>query len=248
MTPSERLVIPKPNTLVCAVCATENDHLSIVCSGCGGYLQTKVENLDLFATAWGIIERPRKTFHTIAVARHKNYAIILSACFGIALAFALCWLVNAGEHTDSLFNIVGAATATGPILGIAALCLFALFVKILSSLSHTNATYWQIFATASYAMVPAIASLVFLLPIELMTFGIYLFTKNPSAYLLKPLSFVILIGLDGLLTLWSLILLHVGLKALFRKSWIRIVVITIGSLGVFAGSTYYLLEWIVKGV
>jgi hypothetical protein len=233
--------------MTCGVCNTENDRLALVCKQCGGYLQTKIENLDLFATSWGIIERPRETLHAIAIARHKNYAIVLSAAAGFALIYFLFWYIKAGEYTDSLLNVIAAGTATGPFVGIAAVLVCSLLVRLWAGLLSSPARFWQIYAITSYALVPVTISAVLFLPIEFMTFGLYLFMKNPSPYVLKPASYVILMGLDGAFALWSAALLVAGWKSLLRTSWISTAFIGAACVGACAAAAYFILGWIVPG-
>ena len=233
--------------MTCAVCNTENDRLALVCKQCGGYLQTKVENLDLFATAWGIIERPRTTFHVIAIARHKNYAIVLSAAAGFALIFFLFWYIKAGEYTDSLLNIIAAGIATGPLVGICVVILCSLLVRLFSMLVSSPASFWQIYAITSYALLPITVSAILFLPIEFMTFGLFMFMKSPSPYLLKPASYVVLMGLDGLFALWSALLLVVGWQSLLRTSWIKTVFISAACLCGCAAGAYFVLARILTG-
>ncbi len=231
--------------MICAVCHTENNHLTIVCTTCGGFLQTRIENLDLFATAWGIVEHPRKTFHTIAIANHKNYAVILSALSGIAIAFFIFWCVKAAEYTDSLLSIIAAGTITGPFIGVATVLACAALVKISSSFTRVKASYWQMYALTSYALVPVLASAIFILPIELMTFGAWFFAKNPSPFVIKPVSYVILTGLDALFALWSLALLAIGWKTLLKASWAQVILIMACSVGLFSLGAYLVISLVV---
>jgi len=233
--------------MTCAVCNTENDRLALTCKQCGGYLQTKVENLDLFSTAWGIVERPRVTCHAIAIARHKNYAIVLSAAAGVALVFFLFWFIKAGEYTDSLLNIIAAGIATGPFVGICAVLLCSLLLRLFAMLVAAPASFWQIYAVTSYALLPVTVSAILFLPIEFMTFGLYLFMKNPSPYLLKPASYVLLMGLDGLSALWSALLLLVAWQSLLRTSWVKTVFISAACVGGCAAGAYFILARITPG-
>jgi len=57
-----------------------------------------------------------------------------------------------------------------------------------------------------------ILSLVFVLPIELMTFGLYLFSFNPHPITIKPTLYIVLLSFDVVLILWGLILSIVGTK------------------------------------
>ncbi|HEV8538964.1 MAG TPA: YIP1 family protein [Bacteroidota bacterium] len=215
--------------ITCSVCRTENHPLTVICVRCGGYLQTRVDALDLFATAWDIVERPFKAFHRISVAQHKNYVYFLSSIAGIGFAFLIFWLMKAGEYSDSLINIIGAGFVIGPPFGVVFSMLFSFIVWLTMKASRIESSYKNIFAVSVYAFVPVVFSVVLILPIELMTFGTYFFTINPSPYTLKPASYIILLGLDGLLSLWSLLLLVIGMKILINGSWTRSIFVVVVS-------------------
>ncbi len=228
--------------LSCPVCQTMNDHLAITCKSCKSFLQQRIENLDLFSTIWDVIERPGKAFRTIALANHKNYVFLLSAVAGIAFVFTLEWLIKAGEYTDSLIALVGAGFVIGPIFGIIALLFLSLFGVSLGRVLGLKMTVRNTLAVLSYAMLPHVIRLIFILPIELMTFGLYFFTKNPSAYQIRPTSYVLLIGLDGLLSMWGCILIFLGIRSLTEASMpkafviLLLMVIIVG--GITAGSLH----------
>lgn len=171
------------------------------------------------------MESPLTTFHAIAIARHKNYMLFLSSLFGFALIFFLFFAVKAAEYTDSLLNILIAGIVVGPILGLISVLTFALFAKIAGAIINAKASFKQIIAVTAYGLVPIIISFVVILPIEIMTFGLYLFSKNPSPYTLKPVSFLLLGGIDILFTLWSFILLIIGLRMVFSTSWMKSIMI-----------------------
>ncbi len=220
--------------ITCTVCHAENHHLAIVCTQCRGYLQTRVDALDLFATAWRVIDKPKKAFHRISVAQHKNYTYVLSAIAGIALVFFIFWLMNAGEYTSSLINILGAGFTVGPIIGIITVLVYSFILKIMMKVFKADSSFRNVVAVNAYALVPIVISVVLVLPIELMTFGSFFFSKNPSPLMLKPTSYIILLGLDGLFALWGIVLLIIGTNVLMSKGWIKSLSTTVISLGLVA--------------
>lgn len=231
--------------IVCAVCHTENSHLAITCKRCGGFLQARIENLDLFSVAWKVLERPRKAFHIVAVAQHKNYSLLLSGIAGVGIVFFLFWSIEAGEYSESLINLMAAGFASGPLIGLLIVWSYAVCMRLISVFSNVRISLWQLYAVTSYALVPVVASVVFVLPIELMTFGLYFFTKNPSPYLLKPLSYVIMLILDGGFALWAFILLLVGTKTLFNGGWWMTIVRVLIAVAIVVGSVVVVLVQVV---
>ena len=227
--------------ITCPVCQNHNHHLAVKCASCGSYLQTKIENLDLFSTGWKVLEHPLNAFYTIAVAKHKNYSIILSVISGVALTFFSFWLMKAGDAASSLINFLVAGFAVAPFVGILSVLVVALLIKITVSASGRSVTFRNAFAVIAYTQVPLVISVILIFPLELMTFGLYFFTTNPSPYQLKPLPYILLSGMDGIFAFWSLLLIWMGIKKLTDGGWFYslgisiIVLVLFGSLvfGIF---------------
>jgi hypothetical protein len=232
--------------ITCSICNTVNHHLAIVCSSCGGFLQNRIDNLDLFATSWKVIESPTKAFRTIAIAAHKNYVILLSCVAGIALTFFIFWLIKAGEYADSLLNVLVAGFVVGPLFGIVTVLLFSGIFLLFFKNSRCRIKFRNVFAVTAYALGPIVLSVIIFLPIEILTFGIYFFTSNPSPYFLKPVSYVVLIGFDGLCALWSIFLLFTGMKALLDLSWLKVIRMVLLSLLIIGGLFASLLQLLVS--
>jgi hypothetical protein len=220
--------------ITCTICNTQNHHLAVTCVSCRGFLQPRVENIDLFSTIWRIIERPRKTLREIAMAHHKNYILPVAGIAGIGMTFALLSVTGAGEFTINLLTLFIIGLLCGPLFGIAAVLVHSLFLLIVGKYIGTKASFKNAFAVTTYAFVPVVLSVVLLLPIEILTFGRYLFTKSPSPYMLKPLSFVILSSLDVLCGLWTIFLLLLSAKILLDTSWKRALIPLMISVGVLS--------------
>jgi hypothetical protein len=219
----------------CPVCSTENHHLAVICTKCGAYLQNKIETLDLFATAWRMFERPSKTFHVISLSKHKNYSIILSAIAGIGFIFTVFWLINAGELTNSLPRFLAAGLLMGLPLGVISVSLFSLISLFIARFFRVKIRFKNCYAVTAYALIPVVLSVILVLPLEVMTFGVHFFSKNPSPYLLKPTSYILLLILDGLFSMWSVLLIELGLKKLTDRGHITAFIIMCVSISIIVG-------------
>jgi hypothetical protein len=228
--------------ITCTVCGVGNHHLAINCTSCGSYLQRRVDNLDLFDTAWKVIESPKKAFHEIAVAQHKNYGIVLSGFAGIGLMFTIFWILKVGEMNIHLFNILVAGTLTGPFVGWVIILLSAAITTLVIKIRGEKARFRNVFAVGAYALIPVVISVVTILPLEIMTYGIFLFTATPSPYYLHPTSWIIICGLDTLCGIWTLTLYFKGIKALLDVRWLKVIDIGVISLAIFAGIVTELLN------
>jgi hypothetical protein len=231
--------------IICSVCQTENDQYSTICKKCGGFLQNRVPNLDLFDVLWKIIENPRNAFRLIMLAEHKNYAMFLYTLSGIAITFTGFWYFKLGERFENIFLIIILAILIGIPFGIA-LCPIASSLHWgLSSIVGNKISFRKSLGITSYALTPIIISLLFVLPIELLTFGMYFFTSNPPPISIKPILYLVLIGLDIALALWTWILLIIGTKvgnqtSLWKSIFISSLVYGLIMIGLLTGGEFAL--------
>jgi hypothetical protein len=219
--------------LRCPVCQFENDEFAVLCGRCKAFLQNRIPNLDLFDTAWGILEKPRSTFRQIAVADHKNFSFFLFGLFGISLSFAGLWYFRLGDRFSNLLDLIIKGLLAGPILGLAICIPLVVVFHLASIIVGGKAALRTSLGLIAYSLTPVALSLFFVLPIELLTFGMYLFTSNPHPYIVKPLSYVVLVGLDGVVSLWSILLVVVGGTIAHGLPVVRSVAVVVVTVVVF---------------
>jgi hypothetical protein len=231
--------------IICSVCQTENDQFASICKKCGGFLQNRIPNLDLFDVLWKIIETPRNAFRLIIRAEHKNYALFLYTLSGIAVTFAGFWHFKLGNRFENILLIIFPAILIGLLIGIA-LCPIASSLHWgLSNILGNKSSFRNSLGITSYSLLPIVLSLLFVLPIELLTFGMYFFTFNPPPITIKPISYMLLIGLDVALAVWSWVLLIIGTTvggqiSLWKSILISAIVYGLLAVGLLAGGEYAL--------
>lgn len=209
----------------CPTCATNNDPFSIICINCKGYLQNKVVNLDLGRMIWKIIEDPISAFREIGLAQNKNFALMLHGFLGIALTFTLMWHLEIGDRFEGLLELLIIGTLLGATAGgIGMLMISTIFHLVTRSLGGRGSIR-DSYALIGYSSVPILFSLILVFPIELMTFGMYLFAGNPSPYVIKPTLFLVLAGLDLTLFIWTVVLVILGTKVIHRLSTFKSIAI-----------------------
>ena len=210
----------------CSVCQTENNQYSTICKKCGGFLQNRLPNLDLFDVLWKIIESPRNAFRLIMIAEHKNYAVLLYTMSGIAITFTGFWYFKLGERYDNILLIIILAITIGIPFGVA-LCPIATSLHWgLSRILGNKTSFRNSLGITSYSLSPIILSLVFVLPIELLTFGMYFFTSNPPPITIKPILYMVLVGLNVALLLWAWILLIIGTNVGYQISLLKSMIVS----------------------
>jgi hypothetical protein len=194
----------------CTVCQTENDQYSTICKKCGSFLQNRIPNLDLFDVVWKTLESPKNAFRLIMIADHKNYALFLYSLLGIALTFASFWYFSFGERIDNILFIIFFGLVIGLPVGVAFCPIISTLHWGVSKILGNKRSFRDSLGITSYSFTPIIIALVFILPIELLTFGMYFFTFNPPPITIKPVLYMVLMGLNGVMVIWSWILLIIG--------------------------------------
>ena len=224
--------------ITCPVCHSENDNYATVCSNCKGFLQNRIPNLNLFDTAWGIIESPRSTFRNITLAEHKNYSVLLFALFGICLSFTSFWYLRLGNRFESLLDLILWALGIGVLSGIVLALVLTVAYHMGAKAFGGKTSIRSSLGLLSYSLIPVVATLFFVLPIELLTFGMYLFTWNPHPYTIKPFSYVALVGFDVAVSLWSIVLAVIATSEGHQISAVKSVLVILGTIVVLGGAFF----------
>jgi len=194
----------------CPTCGSENSPFVSICVSCKSFLRAKVENLDLFATLWLMVESPRTAFLRIVSSKHKNYAVLLSAFFGIAVTYEFFWLMRWGNSSSNLFSLLAGGLVAGPLVGILLLGATAFFLRQIKPKSTWKDTY----AVVAYAGVPMVFSLVFIFPVEIAVFGLFFFGSNPPPSVLDPVPYYTLRTISALTGFWAILLLGLAISVI----------------------------------
>jgi hypothetical protein len=234
--------------VTCGVCKAENDEFAIVCRNCKSYIQNRIPNLDFFSTVWKVIESPRHAFHDITLAEHKNYSLLLFALFGVGLSYTGFWYFHLGSRFESLLDLLTKATAIGVVLGLVCAMLFPFLFDLVVRILGGKAALRNSLGILAYSTTPVSLTLVLILPIELLSFGMYLFTSNPNPYLIKPGLYVALIFFDSAMSLWAFGLAVIGASVSkqlsLTKSFVAALVTTVLSLGILFLAAKDLIRYI----
>lgn len=217
----------KVDVRICPVCNTRNSVLKVTCVSCGGYIQDRITSLHLFETLWMLIESPATAMQRIVVAQQKNYVFPLQMLFGLAYVSFVFWYANIGLLIKDLQVILALVLILGPITGIVIIMLLSLVAFISFQIRNLSLNYRDVRAVISYAGFPVILSVLFIFPVEVGIFGMYLFTNEPSPFSINPVVWGIIAGLDGILIVWSIVLVYIGFRVLTGISVTALLVIVL---------------------
>ena len=203
------------NSVTCPNCNSENPFYNSICSGCKYYLRDKIYNLDLWMVISLLIEAPTKAFRTIIFSEHKNF--ILFILFFVSIKYLInarfISMISVGEFQST----IGLQLSYLIVLGITLIyfIFFSLIYNSLSKRNEINIRYKDTLALILYSQIPFLFGLFILFPLELVILGDYLFSMNPTPFIIKGSITYFFLAIEIGLVIWSIILVF---KAFLTQS------------------------------
>ncbi|MCH8171181.1 MAG: hypothetical protein IIB07_08665 [Bacteroidetes bacterium] len=198
------------NTAKCKNCGHENALFRLNCTECNNYLRARVWNIDLWHDIRLLIESPTKGFQDIIWSEHKNFVvfiIIISAIKLMVDSFFLNMITENIVFLQHSFFMDYLLVLTEFVIF---LVLFTFVVWYINKLISIETRIRDVFAIITYSFIPSIFALVSLFLVEIILFGSFLFSVNPSPLIIKPMLAYTLLVLEILVILWSAFLLAFG--------------------------------------
>lgn len=194
------------NSVVCHNCQTENPFYKLICENCKSYVRDRVYNIDLGKIITRLIESPSTGFRTIIFAEHKNFLVFLILLSVLKFEIDSVFISLFFKQQIISLNNFAAAYIILVLIITAVFLLFSYLLNFLNkSLGYETRTKDN-FSIYCYSFLPHIFALVILFPLELVMFGEYLFSTNPSPFAIKEFIAYTLFILEILIILWSLFL------------------------------------------
>ena len=203
------------NSVTCPNCNSENPFFNSICSGCKYYLRDKIYNLDLWTIISSLIETPTKAFRTIIFSEHKNF--ILFILFFVSIKYLINARFISMVSVSEFQSTIGLQLSYLIVLGITLIyfVIFSLIYKSLSKRDEVNIRYKDTFALIIYSQVPFLFGLFILFPLELVILGDYLFSMNPTPFIIKGSITYFFLAIEIGLVIWSIFLVF---KAFLTQS------------------------------
>lgn len=211
------------NEIVCKNCQTLNPFNELTCRNCKSYLRERVYNLDLWKLLEQLIESPKNGFTKIIYSEQKNFIvfIILIASFKFYLNTIFFFLTNPLTNLSSANIIRNYLIVLLSVVVI--ISLFSLLIKITNQISGLVTRVKDIFSILSYSLIPNIFALAIFFPLELIFFGEYLFSNNPSPFIIKETVAYIMLVVELLLVVWTFFLAIMASYTLTKNVFYAIV-------------------------
>lgn len=205
------------NVVKCPKCGTENPFYKLTCLNCKNYLRERVYNLDLWKLTGLLIENPAGAFRLIIHSEHKNFIIFITVLFSIK-TFINSRFLSFIHSGNSLLKInMGLELLITLAASIIVIFIYSLLITIINKIGGLKTRIRDNHAILSYSLIPYLFALIVLFPIEIIIFGDYLFSNNPSPFIIKPAIAYILLGFEVLLILWGIFLTITGIYTISKN-------------------------------
>jgi hypothetical protein len=182
------------------------------CASCGTILRGRVVNIDFWSTTWQLIESPKKAFEGIIYAEHKNMLSFISVLAGFKFFLISSFIFNLIAPDLTFESKILPQLFLSVILFTIIILLFSLIIKSILKIYHIQTRFKDNLALILYSTIPVLIIFTILFPIEFGIFGGHWIYFNPSPFLIKFNSAIILAGIELVFILWSFVLLVLGLK------------------------------------
>jgi hypothetical protein len=221
------------NSVTCPNCNSENPFYNSVCSSCKFYIRDRIYNIDLWSVISSLIESPAKAFRSIIFSEHKNFIFFI--LFFVSVKYLInarfIAMISVGEFQST----IGLQYSYLIVLGIITIyyLLFSYVYKLFGKLNEIQIRFKDTFSLIIYTQIPLLIGLVVLFPLELVIFGDYLFSLNPTPFIIKEYIAYFFLSLETSLILWSTFLV---IKAFITQTQSKI-------FGLISAASFVVLLW-----
>ncbi len=203
----------------CPGCGARNTRFAAECSECGNYLRDKVANIDLFATLSGLVDEPGKTFDTIIFAENKNFTSFFFT-LGVLKFFFLGYLLS---YHFLFLEPEGVMMIYGQfMLSISIILLLPYLVFVIKPSLRRGLLWRDLISALSYAMAPVAISSLFMIFLEFIIYGEFLFNHSPSPLDFKLFFGVLFLILELGFLLWTIFLFVVLFERLSGRKGLAV--------------------------
>ncbi|MBK9256880.1 MAG: YIP1 family protein [Saprospiraceae bacterium] len=171
---------------------------------------------DLFTKIW---TSPRQVFKYINDNHYDKYVTVLLILSGISRSFDRASMKNMGDKM-SIWAILGFCIILGGLLGWISYYFYAALVSWTGKWLKGKGDTSSILRIISYAMIPSIIALIFLIP-QIGIYGVEIFKENSNITSTGWISYFLFDGfmlLEFILGIWTIVFCVVGLSEVQKFS------------------------------
>lgn len=202
------------NSIKCKSCHHENPLFNLNCENCNSILRDKIVNIDLWNIIGKIVESPTEAFRIIIQAENKNFITFL---FLLEIFKGLLMVRVSVPYLGFELFISPYFFILYPFYFIVSILVLSLVVTMITKRWKMKTRFKDNLSLTIYSFLPMVFSLLLLFPLEIAVFGESLFSSNPSPFLVKEYFAYLFLSLEGILILWTIILLTIAFRVQFKR-------------------------------
>lgn len=211
------------NMISCRICGKENFFENLKCSSCNALIRERVPSINLGETTLYLLIEPKFAIQRVFLSEKKNYLSLLLFLFSLKLTFITFYLIKITDLELVTLNLPQFIILF-IIVHLTIIHLISFFAKIfIQATEKIKIKYKNYLALYVYSFLYFSISLLILIPIEIMQFGLYLFSSNPSIFEINKTKSFLLLFLELIMILYSFylfvrsnnLIINNGLKSLF---------------------------------
>jgi len=171
---------------------------------------------DLLMKIW---TSPSQVFKYINDNHYNKYVTVLLVLSGISRSFDRAALKNMGDHM-SIWAILGFCIFVGGLIGWISYYIYAALISWTGKWLNGEGDTTSILRIISYAMIPSIIALVFLIP-QIGIYGVEIFKEDGDITSAGWISNVFVYGsmvLEVILGIWTMVFCVVGISEVQKLS------------------------------
>ncbi len=209
------------NKISCPVCYSENFILDLSCSNCGSIIRENIRTLNFGEAFTNLILYPDFEIKKILFSEHKNYSFVLLILLAIKLTVISFFSLSILDKNLSI-SISKLFTYVLLFWLVYVYCLAVFLTLFLQLITKHKIEFKNSISVTAYSFIyfSIFGILIFLL--ELMLFGKYFFSKNPSIFQIDFYKSIAVLGIEIILILYSFYLFVRFLVFILQKKFIAI--------------------------
>jgi len=159
-----------------------------------------------------LVESPKKAFTEIVFSEHKNFIvfILLFVAAKLLVDIRFISLLTVGEFNVTTGLMFSYLIVAGLLVII--ILLISFLAKFVFQSFKIETRFRDNIAVLIYSLIPHVFGIIFLFILELVVFGDYLFSVNPTPFVIKGLIAYLFFGAEILIILWSAYLSYSAIK------------------------------------
>lgn len=191
------------NKITCSNCSAENLPYVYTCKSCNSFIRKRVFNIDLWNVIGLLIESPKKAMEMIVFSEHKNFISFLLIFIAIKVLVNIRFISLISLGTFNPTTSLYLSYLIVLVILVVYLILFSICFTFINKFLQNTTRFRDNFAVLTYSLLPNVFGIIFLFIIELVVFGEYLFSINPTPFVIKGFTAYIFAGAEILLVVWS---------------------------------------------